>query len=298
MGLCLVAATLTVTTVTQRQPTVDLGNLATAKTGSGCATSPKVVSHLRSSYESGHQATMTSYRQVRSVLLVGDSTACTLYPGLQAVGPSFGMQFGNGTVIGCGIVSGTLAPIEAVGIDFTAYTKTCQGKVNRIESGAIEHDRPSLIVWASTDEHNSIMSGTKQLIAGSPKWRSAMLQRVDHRVDQFLSTGARVVFLLEPPAVHASTGLDSTDVAYDQMNAVLKDVAARHPHHVTYVNLAARVCPSGPPCPFVVDGMGSTRATITQAIRPDLIHYLPGGSLWVARWLVPQIATAAQSLSS
>jgi hypothetical protein len=27
------------------------------------------------------------------------------------------------------------------------------------------------------------------------------------------------------------------------------------------------------------------------------VHYLPSGSLWVARWLVPQIAAADKKLS-
>jgi peptidoglycan/LPS O-acetylase OafA/YrhL len=224
MGLCLVAVTLSVTTYTERRPTVDLGNLATASTGSGCPSpSPRVVSQLRSSYESAHLATMTSERQFQSVLLMGDSTSCTMLPGLQAVGPSFGMNIGNGAVVGCGIVSGTEAPVIDGGIDFTRYTKTCQGKVNRVESQAIERDHPSLIVWGSTDERNSVMSGTKQLVAGSPEWRSAMLQRIDHRVQQFLFTGARVVFLLEPPQPHSGTQPNSDDLAYARMNDLLKE---------------------------------------------------------------------------
>ena len=81
------------------------------------------------------------------------------------------------------------------------------------------------------------------------------------------------------------------------MNALLREVAASHPGRVGVVDLSARVCPSGPPCPFVVDGFGSTVATMTQAIRPDLTHYLPAGALWVARWLVPQIAAEAKKLS-
>jgi hypothetical protein len=50
----------------------------------------------------------------------------------------------------------------------------------------------------------------------------------------------------------------------------------------------------------VVDGFGSTGTPTQQdvnAIRPDGVHYLPSGSLWVARWLVPQIAAADKKLS-
>ena len=51
MGLCLIAATLAVTTYEESRPTIDLGILATVASGSICPSpSPSVVSHLRSSY--------------------------------------------------------------------------------------------------------------------------------------------------------------------------------------------------------------------------------------------------------
>ena len=114
---------------------------------------------------------------------------------------------------------------------------------------------------------------------------------------EFLATGAKVILLLEPPKVNPTGPVDSTDIAYEHMNALLTEVAARHPGRVGLVDLEARVCPTGPPCPFAVDGIGSTVATEKQAIRPDLLHYLPAGSLWVARWLVPRIAAEAKKLS-
>jgi hypothetical protein len=54
------------------------------------------------------------------------------------------------------------------------------------------------------------------------------------------------------------------------------------------------VCPSGPPCPYVVDGMGSLADG--TGIRPDGSHYSPTSSLWLAKWLVPQILTVVKSL--
>ena len=108
--------------------------------------------------------------------------------GLQAVGPSYGMQFENGAVIGCGIVSGVIAPFYLDGHNVVAYTTLCQGQANRAESVAIERYHPSLILWASTDERSSIVvntaHGTKVLASGSPEWKSVMLQRMDTRVNQ------------------------------------------------------------------------------------------------------------------
>ena len=304
LGLCLIAATLVVTTYQQHRTTVNLGVLQTLGTGAVCPPpSAGVVSNLRSTYTSEHPEEKAG-SDLQPVVVVGDSTACTLLPGLQAVGPSYGMQFKNGSVIGCGVVSGEIAPLyTSTGLNMSAGTTPCQGEANRVETEAIERYRPRLIVWSSTDEHGSVVDqtpkGTKIVESGSSTWKSLMLERIDDRVKKFLATGARVILVLEPPAAHAPGNhtVDSGDIQYEQMNALLREVAARHSKKVGVVNLQTRVCPSGPPCPYVVDGFGSTVATETQAIRPDSIHYLPAGALWVARWLVPRISAAAGKLS-
>ena len=134
-----------------------------------------------------------------------------MLPGLQAVGPSYGLKFENGAVVGCGIVSGTLAPARYVdGVNLNAGSSQCQGKANRAETLGIERYRPSLIVWGSTDEKNSIVvstpHGSQVLPSGSSEWRSVMLQRINERVEKFLATGARVILLAEPPSLHTPAG--------------------------------------------------------------------------------------------
>ena len=314
LGICLIGATLAVTTYERQRPTVDLGALGAATPGSICKPpAPSVVSRLRSTYSSGRpRGTNESDMHSQSVVLVGDSTACTLLPGLDAVGPSYGMHFQNGVVIGCGVVSGETAPVySANGFNFVGYTSFCQGEANRAESLAIERYHPSLIVWGSTDERSSIEVGTAHgsevLDSGSPKWEAVMLQRMDTRVEKFLATGARVILLLEPPPPHEgvlsppsgqSRQLNSLDVSYEQMNALLKEVATRHPNQVAVLNLDTRVCPSGPPCPYVVPGFVSKPTSIMQTVRTDGLHYVTSGaSLWVAAWLVPQIVATAKRLS-
>jgi peptidoglycan/LPS O-acetylase OafA/YrhL len=315
MGVILVAATLAVTTYEQHRPVVNLGTLSTVTAGSQCASpASSVVSHLRSTYLAGESdsaaASMTGTEKraengLQQVALIGDSTSCTLLPGLQAVGPSYGMSVENAAVIGCGVVSGEIAPVYVNGaVNLSTYTKRCQGEANFVETRAIQRYHPSLIVWGSTDEDNSIVNttasgGSGVLQEGTPQWKSVMLQRMDDRVKQLLATGAKVILLLEaPPAQLKSTGPgNSTNSAYARMNSLLEAVAARHRGKVATVDLGPRLCPSGPPCPYVLDGYGSTPATQAQAIRPDGVHYLPAGSLWVARWLVPKISAAERTLS-
>ncbi len=130
MGLCLIIATLAVTTYEQRRPTINLGPIAEATSGSDCRSpSPSAVAHQRSTYAPGSSDT-GSKSELKSVVVVGDSTACSLLIGLQAVGPSYGMQFENGAVIGCGIVSGVIAPYYLDDHNVVAYTTLCQGQAN------------------------------------------------------------------------------------------------------------------------------------------------------------------------
>ena len=313
VGLCLIGATLGVTTYERQRLTVDLGPLASAMQGSMCQSpSSSDVANVRSTYLSGHHRRVDEADvHDHSVLLVGDSTSCSLLVGLKAVGASYGMQIENGAVIGCGVVSGTLPPFDYGGLYSTADTDQCQGEANRAESLALERYHPSLVVWGSTYEHGSIVVGTahgsRLLVAGSPTWESVMLHRMDTRVEQFLATGARVILLLEPPPPHtadlappsAQNGqVDSQDVNYEQMNDLLSRVAARHPHQVAVVNLESRVCPSGPPCPFVVTAYDPRPTSVWQALRSDGSHYLTrGSSLWVAEWLVPKIVAASRGIS-
>ena len=308
-GLCMIAATLVVTTYEQQRPAPALGGIASVASGSVChSPAQSVVSPLRSAYMAGQPRKTSAAQPSQSVVVIGDSTSCTLLPGLDAVGPSYGMQFHSGVVIGCGVVSGLLAPIYVSNQNVAAYTQHCQGEANNAESAAIERFNPSIVVWGSTDERNSVVvdtsTGSKVLASGSAAWRAAMLQRMDTRVEQFVAGGARVILLLEPPAVHLASDPrpNSDDVAYEGMNQLLKEVAARHPRNVAVVNLDSRVCPPGPPCPSIVDGLGAHATSITQAemevVRWDGVHYVPNSALWVARWLVPQIAAAAKGLSS
>ena len=319
LGLCLVGATLAVTTVEERRPTINLGSLATATTGSSCTPSPHVVSHLRSTYLSGNPDSLDPFGVAdQSVVVIGDSTSCTLLPGLAAVGPNYGLQFHGGAVVGCGVVSGQLAPFYVDGQNYTAASASCQAEADHAESTAIERDDPRIVVWGSTDERLSfvdhVAAGSKVLVSGSPQWHAVMLRRMNARVDSLLATGARLILVLEPASVHQNPGVDSDDIAYERMNALLREVAAQHPDQVGMVNLQPRVCPSGPPCPYVVPGYNPTPsqagekftcgAVISpvpcdQTLRPvDGLHYTSAGSLWVAEWLVPRIAAVAKGLLS
>jgi hypothetical protein len=211
-----------------------------------------------------------------------------MLPGLQAVGAPEGVQVENGAVVGCGVVSDEVPPEKYNGkIEDTS--RTCQSRVNAAEARAIRSGRPNVVLWASTWERNDLVVGSgrhRQVVAaGSPEWSTLLQKRMDQRVRQFTATGATVVMLTQPPFADLGnpTGPTPQDETFERLNAFLTEFAAHTPH-VSLIDLAAHVCASGPPCPFVVDGV---------AMRADGAHYTDDGSLWVARWLMPQLGIAA-----
>jgi hypothetical protein len=111
------------------------------------------------------------------------------------------------------------------------------------------------------------------------------------KLHELLGTGAKIILLIQPPFVNEGSPKrpTSSDQEFEQLNSVLRDVAAEHPKQVGLINLSYRVCAHGPPCSLFVHGL---------EVRPDRAHYGPAGTLWVAEWLVPSIVSEAHSLGT
>ena len=159
----------------------------------------------------------------------------------------------------------------------------------RLRRGRSGAGHPNVVLWASAWERTALLVGSgahqKVVTQGSPQWSAVLLKRMDERVRQLTATGATVVMLTQAPFYDSGNPVGPTpsDEDFERLNALLTKFAAHTPH-VRLVDLAARVCPSGPPCPFVVDDV---------AARSDGAHYNTTGALWVARWLMPQLGIAA-----
>ncbi len=288
MGGCLIVGTLAFTTAeVQRTKQGVSSNIAAAVPGSVCHPQyGNEEAQLHSDMKSGEFPTDVHppARPIQMVV-VGDSTSCTMVAGLAAVGRLYRVRVADGTVLGCGVVSGQIPPYYYAGNNLEALTKNCQSEADRSEAAAISQGAPDVILWGSQDEAFSVENGNQVLVAGTPAWRTVMLKRMNDRVGQFLATGAKVILLLEPPAVGETTQQDA-DV--ERMNGMLKEVAAAHPGRVATIDLAARVCPSGPPCPYFVAGIGQGKP-YGYGVRGDGEHYGVEGGIYVAEWMLPQI---------
>ena len=110
LGGCLIVSSFTLATVELHVH--GTGTIATpglAGRGTGAACPPVPHQELQSLEGVGPR---TSHRIVARILVVGDSTVCTMLPGLEAVAAPAGVAIEDGTVLGCGVVSGEIARVH------------------------------------------------------------------------------------------------------------------------------------------------------------------------------------------
>ena len=221
------------------------------------------------------------------ILIVGDSTACSLYPGLKAVGDEVGAAVYQAAVFGCGVASGQITTTDNEQI--TPHSERCPAMVNEAVSPAIFEVRPDVVVWMSIWEKADLVVGNQTLVSGTPAADAEMLHRMDAELARLTVYGAKVVVVTEAaPAPNDAQGVGNTsnsvdDASYGRLDTILGQFAQLNSADVTVVDLARQVCPTGPPCPEIVDGL---------RLRPDGRHFTPTAASVEARWLMPRIVDA------
>ena len=180
LGGCLILTGLAVSTVEiqhHRQGSLATPGLAGLSTSSSCPrpSTAEVRSLMGVHVSPGH-------RVVARLLVVGDSTACTMLAGLDAVGAPSGVQIEDAAVIGCGVVSGRIAPRFVNGVDLNARTSRCQSRADAAVASALRSGPPDVVLWSSSWERDPVLVGTgtqaKVLTAGSPEWSRVLMQRI------------------------------------------------------------------------------------------------------------------------
>jgi peptidoglycan/LPS O-acetylase OafA/YrhL len=94
----------------------------------------------------------------RRVLLVGDSIACSLQPGLLAVGRAAGFPVSTAAVIGCGIASGVVDSNE---VQVPTGTTACPDLTHATLRAALKRHRPAVVLWLSTWERVDLVEGNR-----------------------------------------------------------------------------------------------------------------------------------------
>ncbi len=222
------------------------------------------------------------------MLVLGDSTACSIFPGLKAVGDEVGASVAQAAVFGCGMASGDVTTTR--GEQITPHSERCPAMVESAQVPAVAEMRPDVVLWMSLWEKSDMIVNGKTLVSGTPAGDAEMLQRMDATLRRVTKYGAKVVLVtIAAPAPNDAEGTVSTtravdEAGYARLDSLDRRFAAAHPDAVTLVDLAHRICPNGPTCPETVDGV---------RMRPDGRHFDPTAASIAAQWLMPRIVAVS-----
>jgi len=217
------------------------------------------------------------------VLVIGDSLACSLSVGLREVGEAVDAPVRNAAVMGCGVVSGEVVPVN--GLPPRAWSRQCPDLVARVLDSALSSFDPEVVVWYSTWEIESRYVDGEISTVGTPSDDALLRERIGALYRRLVARGARLVFLaasspapaperrVVPPAPEKLAALD-------HVNDLYRSFAADHPY-ATVIDSSEILCRGGRPCP--------RRVGRVEPRRGDGVHFSVEGSVWFARWLMPQL---------
>jgi peptidoglycan/LPS O-acetylase OafA/YrhL len=210
------------------------------------------------------------------VTLMGDSIAASLAPALAAHASANGVTFTSAALPGCSMVTGLAAagpasePIE--------WADECEQALPAFQEGLAAREGAAEVVWLSTWETaDRWVDGTLYRF-GTPEADEELVGLIDEAKGRILAGSDAVLVLALPPPNAATSDLGAADADnVDKMvhlGELLRSYAEAHPDDVRVLDLAAIVCPDGPPCPERQDDV---------TLRPrDGGHYSEAGGAWVA----------------
>ena len=226
------------------------------------------------------------------VLVVGDSVAHSMGPGLERAAAKQGLTVWDAAVDGCGIVQdvgeqrvwgwGTVGP------------GCSPGWRQRWPVQLAQFDPDVVVVLLGTDDTLDRRIGGREIRFDSPEGDALTQHELQEAVSILASHGAHVAALTTPYSPHEPTGArigipdrSSYNPRWiDRWNEDLRDVAMRSASSVTIIDLNRFLGPGGD-WTDTVDGV-SVRG-------PDKTHLSPEGADLVAGWLAPQLVRLARA---
>jgi peptidoglycan/LPS O-acetylase OafA/YrhL len=209
----------------------------------------------------------------KNITIIGDSRACSLLVGFDAVGPLVGATIGDGAVLGCGVVA---ERFDVSGLIPDEWRNRCPAAV-RTELARVR-DQANVLVWWSAWEGEDLLVGDRVVKPGTPEHDQLLRDRMERWLAEQVSPAARVAIVVTPQP-NSRANADAIDHPR-RLNAVFREFAAAHPDRVTLLDLDKFLCPHGAPCNPKIDG---------QPVRIDGTHLSPAGAAYVTRWMLPQL---------
>jgi hypothetical protein len=220
------------------------------------------------------------------LVLVGDSVADSFSAAVAAEAQRRGASFSRSVKPGCGILPGL--PTTRSG--FTpAWAAGCASNVDnwRREAAAIPAD---LVLYLSTWDGSTRLLGDTFVdpitMTGFQTFSDLVRETVDAIAPP--GSGRSVVLLAEAIPTRGSVSGDATPERILEARvhrAVLRNVARSDPDRVRLVDLGQWLCPLGPPCPEIVDGI--------VARAEDGGHFSHEGAAWFAPRLLDALGVPA-----
>jgi peptidoglycan/LPS O-acetylase OafA/YrhL len=215
------------------------------------------------------------------LMVVGDSRACSLLTGFEALGRAVGSPVTNAAVLGCGVVA------DAVGKTFAMVPRSqahsCHRVVEEAQLRGLAKGDPDVILWYSGWEIASLEVDGREILFGTPEHDRILLQRMEAIYRRLHRDGAKILIVPPVPALPIEPFLKPSADQYAKhahLAALYREFAATHPDDVFVVDLAGRICPGG---------RCTDHARGFQTQHVDSVHFTPRNAAWTARWLWPYI---------
>jgi peptidoglycan/LPS O-acetylase OafA/YrhL len=208
------------------------------------------------------------------LVLLGDSTARALAPGLDAWAARAGTSWVQAAWQRCTPTGLTVVPTNLNAPD--QPSRVCAQQARTVISRTLQQYRPALVLVSEFWSHyQPLLVDGRLLRPGTPEHTAALREQYLQLVDEVAAVGGRVVFVELPPggdslgsvlAPGRPAGSARPPVPGDDLvpawNALLRDVAAGRPRNASVISVTDLVCPGG--CPALLDGV---------LVRTDGVHY-------------------------
>jgi len=209
-------------------------------------------------------------------VLVGDSLAASLGPGLDAAMAAHNVPFTTAAQPGCSILRGVTVQQDGRPYPWSRACSTAMQPALRAVVNA--SPRPDLVVWLSTWDAVDRELGGRRVKIGTHAGKVVLGREVRRAATLLTRHGARLVILTVPsPVPGTPTVLPGLDEAgrIHSLNALYRRSGPTGDGRVSVFDLGSIVCPGGH-CPAKVGGI---------ELRPDGSHFGPAGSQYVGRKL-------------
>jgi hypothetical protein len=236
-------------------------------------------------------AATAAANEPQRVMLVGDSMATSMAPGIGAAAARDGFDFWDASVPGCGLASDVG---ERWFAEWRGVEDRCVPGWRERWPGQVQSYKPDIVIglFGAQDAFDRRIDGT-EIKFDTPEGVALAQRDMDEAVNVLSSTGAHVYMLTTPyyvlgwPQQVQVERSPLNEPWIDSFNSqVVRAVAAQHADTMSVLDLNLYLDP---------DGTWTDTVAGIKVRTFDRCHLSEEGATYVANWLVPQITGTTKS---